>query len=333
LRLTTIERAQPRETAVSVYDAIGRVDRPQERFSMPSNVPHADFGPVTVFFGEKSGKYPDGNQVIVRGRDCTAAFDTPQVANRIGAAFDSVDLVILGHVHEDHMAGLHRVPRAPVHVHEADLAAARSWEGLSRHYGYAPEVLAALRPKIEARFDYRPRPDAIGYADGAVWDLGGVRVRAIHLPGHTAGHCALLVEPQGIAFIGDIDLSGFGPYYGDATSSLAAFRRSLARLAELPASVWITSHHKGVITDRADFDAKLRAYALRLDQSEAKLLQMLAGGPRTLADLVRERLLYPTDHDEVWIDSAEARTIAQHLDELLAAGRVRPESGSRFALA
>ena len=30
-----------------------------------------------------------------------------------------------------------------------------------------------------------------------------MRVRAVHLPGHTAGHCVLLVEPQGIAFIGD----------------------------------------------------------------------------------------------------------------------------------
>ena len=53
-----------------------------------------------------------------------------------------------------------------------------------------------------------------------------MRVCAHHLPGHTAGHCALVVESEGVAFIGDIDLSGFGPYYGDATSSLADFRAS-----------------------------------------------------------------------------------------------------------
>ena len=116
---------------------------------MTTSPPHAEFGPVTVYFGEKTGKYPDGNQVIVRGRDATAAFDTPQVANRIGAALDTVDLVILGHVHEDHMAGLHRLPHAPVHVHEADLLAAQSWEGLSRHYGYPPSVLTPLKAKIE----------------------------------------------------------------------------------------------------------------------------------------------------------------------------------------
>ncbi len=292
-------------------------------------VQSARFGPVTVYFGDKSGKYPDGNQVVVRGADAVIAFDTPLVANRLAAALQQADLVILGHVHEDHMAGLHLLPHTPAHVHEADLAAARSWEGLSRHYGYAQAVVEAMRPQIERAFHYVPRPDAIGYADGAVWELGGgVRVRAQHLPGHTAGHCALLVEPDGIAFIGDIDLSGFGPYYGDAASNLADFRRSLRRLPELPARVWITSHHKGVVTDRAAFLDLLAAFAGRLDEREARLLQMLEAGPRTLAELARQRLLYPPHAADVWTDSAEARTIEQHLAELLAAGRVRHDPAS-----
>ena len=284
-------------------------------------------GPVSVHFGAKSGKYPDGNQVVVRGSDTMVVFDTPQVANQLAPVLADADFAILGHVHEDHMAGLHLMRGKPVQVHEADLDAARSFEGLSRHYGYPPPVLAALRAQIEARFHYAPRPDAMGYTDGAVWDLGGVRVRAVHLPGHTAGHCVLLVEPAGIAFIGDIDLSGFGPYYGDATSSLADFRRSLQRLAELPASAWITSHHKGVIRERAVFLELLAAFAARIDEREARLLRMLEAGPRTLDDLVRERLMYPPHAAELWIDSAEARSIQLHLDELLAAGRVQCDGG------
>ena len=299
---------------------------------MPEAPATRQIGPVTVFFGEKSGKYPDGNQVVVRGSDTLAIFDTPQVANRIGTALDAADLVILGHVHEDHMAGLHRLPKAQVMVHEADLDAARSWQGLSRHYGYPQPVLDELRRKIEVDFHYCPRPDATGYADGAVWHLGGVRVRAVHLPGHTAGHCVLLVEPQGIAFIGDFDLSSFGPYYGDATSSLADFRRSLQRLAELPAAVWITSHHKGVIDDRAQFDALLQAFAARIDERETRLLQMLASGPRTLAQMAQQRLLYPPEASDLWVGCAEARSIGQHLDELVAAGRVTIDGQRRYRL-
>ena len=298
-----------------------------------TSTPFADFGPVRVYFGDKSGKYPDGNQVVVRGGELTAVFDTPQVANRVADVLATADLAILGHVHEDHMAGLHLMPGKPVHVHEADLDAARSWQGLSRHYGYPQPVLDKLRSKIEADFHYAPRPDAVGYADGAVWDLGGgVRVHAVHLPGHTAGHSVLLVEPEGIAFIGDIDLSSFGPYYGDGSSNLADFRRSIARLPALPARRWITSHHKGVVQDRAQFLALLQAFAARIDEREARLLQMLSAGPQTLAELVRQRLLYPPHADDLWIDCAEARSIGQHLDELQADGRVLRE-GERYRLA
>jgi glyoxylase-like metal-dependent hydrolase (beta-lactamase superfamily II) len=300
---------------------------------MNDATPSARFGPVTVYFGEKTGKYPDGNMVVVRGRDATAVFDTPQVANRLPHVLAEADLAIQGHVHEDHMAGLHLLPGKPVWVHEADLDAARSWAGLSRHYGYPQPILDALHGKIRREFHYAPRPDALPYADGQVWDLGGVQVRAIHLPGHTAGHCVLLVEPVGVAFIGDFDLSSFGPYYGDATSSLADFRRSLQRLADLPATVWVTSHHKGAIDDRATFDTLLQAFVARLDEREARLLQLLQPGPQTLEALVRQRVVYPPAATDLWVDCAEQYSINRHLQELLADGRVRAQGDGHYALA
>ena len=291
-------------------------------------VPVIRLGPVSVYLGEKSGKYPDGNQVVVRGADTLAAFDTPLVANRLGDELLAADLVVLGHVHEDHMAGLHRLPGAPVYVHEADAEAARSWDGLARHYGYTPGVLAGMHAKIEREFHYAPRPDALAYAEGANWDLGGgVTVRAIHAPGHTSGHCVLLVEPGGIAFIGDIDLSSFGPYYGDATSSLAAFRGTLAAVKDIPARAWITSHHKGVITDRGTFLDLLAAFGSRLDAREEAIASFLRASPATLEELIAHRFVYPRDRDELFYEDVERRTIAQHLEALARAGRAREEDG------
>jgi glyoxylase-like metal-dependent hydrolase (beta-lactamase superfamily II) len=295
-------------------------------------IPRADFGRVTVFFGEKNGKYPDANQVIVRGSDTQAAFDTPIVANHIGPEFDASDLVILGHVHEDHMAALHRLPKAPVHVHEADLAAAQSWEGLRAAYGSDESYVAEMLLRFQRDFFYVPRPDAIGYRDGAVWELGGSRVRAFHMPGHTAGHCVLLVEPEGVAFIGDIDLTGFGPYYGDASSSLSDFRRTLNRVADIPAKVWITSHHRGVYTDREKFLRDLAAYTRTLDARAQRLLDLLRESPKTLAQLVECRLLYPPGHQDLWVVDAETRSISSHLDEMLAGGRVRLDEGGVYRL-
>jgi glyoxylase-like metal-dependent hydrolase (beta-lactamase superfamily II) len=292
------------------------------------DIPVIRLGPVSVFLGEKSGKYPDGNQVMVRGADTLAAFDTPLVANRLGAELLDADLVVLGHVHEDHMAGLHLLPHAPVYVHEADAEAARSWQGLARHYGYSSAVLESMRAKIEREFHYVPRPDALAYADGARWDLGGgVTVRAIHAPGHTSGHCVLLVEPEGVAFIGDIDLSSFGPYYGDATSSLAAFRRTLAAVKDIRARAWVTSHHKGVITERAKFLELLAAFAARLDAREEAIAAQLRAQPATLDELAAHRFVYPPGFTELFVDDVERRCIAQHLESLAQSGRARRDGG------
>jgi glyoxylase-like metal-dependent hydrolase (beta-lactamase superfamily II) len=292
--------------------------------------PDAVFGRVRVFLGEKSGKYPDGNQVVVRGSDTHTIFDTPPVSNRIGSEVDDAELVVLGHVHEDHMAGVHRVPRAPVHVHQGDVEAARSFEGLARHFGLPPGASEKMLEKAQREFGYRPRPDAIAYADGARWDLGGSRVTAFHMPGHTSGHCVLFVEPEAVAFIGDIDLTGFGPYYGDATSSLAQFRRSLARLPDIDAKVWVTSHHRGIYTDRAAFLEALVAFAAKIDERSERILGWLREAPRTLDEMVATRLLYPQGYAELWVEHVERRTISQHLDELMAAGRIACDESGRY---
>lgn len=281
------------------------------------------FGAVRVYLGEKSGKYPDGNQVIVQGSDSRVAFDTPLASLCIGADLEGVDTVILGHVHEDHTVSLGRLAGARVEVHEADLAAIQSWQGLCRHYGYPVSVLENMRPTLERDFSWAARPDATAYIDGALWELGGgVRVRAHHLPGHTSGHCALVVENEGLAFIGDIDLTGFGPYYGDATSDLKQFQRSLKQVKDLDARIWVTSHHRGVITDRADFERALSRFASKIDERSDKLLAYLNDGPQTLDQLAARRLLYPAGYDLPFVEHVERRSVGLHLELLQDEGLV-----------
>jgi glyoxylase-like metal-dependent hydrolase (beta-lactamase superfamily II) len=144
------------------------------------------------------------------------------------------------------------------------------------------------------------------------------------------------VESEGVAFIGDIDLSGFGPYYGDATSSLSQFRASLRAVRELDARVWVTSHHRGVVTSRQDFDSALSAFAARIDQRSEKLLGMLRQAPQSLESLVHTRLVYPPGFESAFVNDAERRMIEQHLDELIQTGEVRSvedKSGSLFCVA
>jgi len=278
------------------------------------------FGAATVLVGEQNGKYPEGNSVLVRGRDATLLIDPSLSVGRRAAELGHIDLVVQSHVHEDHVAGLCHFPDAAVHAHREDVLGLHDVSGLMTIYGYDADA-GTLRDWLESHFHYAARPDAMAYDDEAVFDVGGARVRTIHLPGHTRGHSALLIEPEGVLFLGDIDLSGFGPYYGDAWSSLADFERSLARVREVPARVWVSFHHVGVLTERAAFEARLDRFAARITEREQALLDYLAE-PRSLAELVAHRFLYPPHVQMAFIDSAERRTILQHLDRLTAQRRV-----------
>ena len=296
--------------------------------------PSAEFGPVRIYLGADGGRYPDGNQVIVQGSDSRAVFDSPLVSRRIGDDFDRADLVIQGHIHEDHTAGLAQLPGTPIFVHNRDLPAIQSWAGIRAAYGYEEETWQVQKSYMLGNFDFVLRPDATGYDDEAEWDLGGgVKVRAVHMPGHTAGHCVLLVEPVGLAFLGDIELSKFGPYYGDQSSSLAETRRTLKRLPSIPADVWVTSHQKGVYTDRASLLQDLRAFESVLERREQRILALLNDRPRTLQELVDCRVLYPPGFNAFWVDTTERFTISRHLDELVGSGSINVDKDRIYHLA
>ena len=279
------------------------------------------FGSVTVLVGEKNGKYPQGNSLWIAGRDATAILDPSlAVVARAGELAGRADLVVQGHVHEDHVAGVQLFPRAEVHAHRADAPGLRSLDGLMAMYGYGAAD-SAMRDFVVSQFHFVARPDTRDYDDGAIFDLGGTRIRAIHLPGHTRGHCVLLVEPEGVLFLGDIDLTGFGPYYGDAWSNLDDFERSLQRVRDIEARVWVSFHHVGVVEDRATFIEKLDRFTAKIAQRERDILAFLST-PHSLADMVAHRFLYPRHITLPFIDAVEQRTIEQHLERLLRADRI-----------
>ncbi len=74
--------------------------------------------------------------------------------------------------------------------------------------------------------------------------------------------------------------------------------------------MWVTAHHRGVYKDRSRFMDDLAAYTAKLEERSARLLAMLANGPRTLPELVAQRILYPVGYDGPWVVDAETRTIA-----------------------
>ncbi len=302
---------------------------PAKRFNpAPTDV---DYGRATVLFGVGNGKYPDGNAILVTGTDAAALIDPTLTVHQRGAELaDAVDMVLLSHAHEDHLAGLHRFPDKDVHVHHADHQGVTHLEGLMDIYGMLDtEFEREWRVEVVEKFNYRGRPDARSFDDDTVFDLGGTSVRVVHLPGHTRGHCGFLVEPEGLFYMADIDLSSFGPYYADAWSNLDAMDASLARCAEVDARWYATFHHKGVFDVRTDYLRALNAFRDVIVAREAAMLAFLAE-PRTLDELIAQRFLYRPDVTLGWVDGAERRTAVAHLNRLIPAGAVQEIEPGRY---
>jgi glyoxylase-like metal-dependent hydrolase (beta-lactamase superfamily II) len=132
--------------------------------------------------------------------------------SELARAESDVAAVVLTHAHGDHV-GVAELLRTelgvPVYVHGDDEELARTakpqgkneksflpylrhpaawkllWE-LGRNGGLKPRPIAELRT----------------FADGGVLDVPG-RLRVVHTPGHTEGHCAFVAESAGVVFVGD----------------------------------------------------------------------------------------------------------------------------------
>jgi len=274
---------------------------------------------VTVLFGTDQGKYPDGNSVLVRGSAGSLLIDPSQSVHAASPALQ-VDQVVLTHAHEDHVAGLSAVQTGAISVHVRDLAALQSVAGLMALYGLPADRIPAMTELVTERFHYFGWPSATGFDDGASWDLGGVVVRAISSPGHTGGHCLFAIEQADgptVVVTGDIDLSSFGPYYGDAGSSLEEFEATLRMLPKIVADHYVTFHHKGVVDGHDAFVAAVSVFGEAINRREGALLGLLAQR-RTLEQLVEIGIVYrPGTRPAVFGDSVEQRSIRQHLDRLL----------------
>ena len=285
-------------------------------------------GDVSVLVGDHSGRYPSGNSLVVCGDGESVMIDPSVTVVAHGGAPVAIDAVINSHAHEDHMAGNGFYSTARLHIHEADALGARSLDGLMEVYGLKGHERETFATQVVDEFNYTPRPDAEGFIDGHVWDLGRVQIEAVHLPGHTRGHSGFRIS-GGVFFLSDIDLTGFGPYYGDVWSDLEDFEESLRKVRHEDAAVYVTFHHKGVIDGRRDFLRLLDDFHAVIGVRHAAMLTFLAE-PHSIDEMVAHRFIYRPHVEHVFANHVERRCAAMHVQRMLIRGEATEVAPGRF---
>ncbi|TGE33578.1 MBL fold metallo-hydrolase [Desulfosporosinus sp. Sb-LF] len=265
--------------------------------------------------GEQGGRFPFSHGLML-DTGCKVLVDTGFGPSRREAvrASGEVDVIINTHFHMDHAYGNQFFPNAKIWAHVSDAPALRSPEQFKAFTGFS---------------GFREFPDFPGgppgqmvdreLADGELLDFGDVALQVIHTPGHTPGHISLYEPKASILFSGDIDLSPFGPWYGNVRSDLEALTGSIKRLIELNPKVLVTSH-TGIVSD--NIPERLREYADKLDLRDGQILQHLHA-PKTIAELVDMKIIYPRYPEPQGLYRFfEEIMLGKHLQRLMKQGKI-----------
>lgn len=157
--------------------------------------------------------------------------------------------------------------------------------------------------------------EARALPDDASLRRAGVRLHAVHTPGHAGDHLCLRVDDTGAVLTGDHVLGRGTSVVAWPDGDMRAYLASLRRLGALDPPVLYPGHGP-VVTDPAGTIADYLAHRL---QREQQVLDALAAGHTTVGAIVAHvyRDVDPALHP------AAARSVRAHLGKLEAEGRIR----------
>ena len=290
------------------------------------------FGPVRLVPGANRGRYPYSNSVYVEGAGVLVDAGADRARYRELIAGPGVKEVWLSHWHEDHLTCLDLFEGLPLRQMAVEAAPLGDLETFLDWYGIAqPEHRDYWRRILPTDFHFRSRRATRYFTPGEIVDLGSCTAEVIHAPGHTPGFTAFWFREPQVCFLGDYDLTRFGPWYGDRDGSIEGTIASVRRLQQLPAKVWLTSHEDGCF--EGDIAAACDAYLAVIDEREAKLLEFLSV-PRTMAEIVAACIVYRKPREpKAFFEWGEGAIMGKHLERLMKSGAVVPEGGRYRRLA
>jgi hydroxyacylglutathione hydrolase len=285
------------------------------------------FGKVSFIPGENNGRYPfchslyidDEKKVII-----DPSSDQQQLESL--KKKKGVDIIINSHYHEDHFTYNYLFPEADLYVPRADAPCFKSLDKLMEFYGLMEEGFEEIwRKLLVENFHYQERTPTREFADGDTFSFGQTTLEVIHTPGHTPGHSCFFFPEIELLFLADIDLTRFGPWYGDAASDLEQTIESIKKIRNFPAKIFVSAHEQAIF--EGDISREVDDYLQVIERREQELLEFL-DEPRTLEEIVKKRIIYRNAKVESsFADFGERGMMNKHLERLLNSGVIAFKQG------
>lgn len=285
------------------------------------------FGRIRFLRGENGGKYPFNHSLFLQGDTVKAILDPACSLEKLQKLkAEGIDQVWLSHWHEDHIHYMNLFEGSSLWISERDFPPLTDLNIFLDWYAILSETQRAYWEKIMLEeFDFLPRKNACFFRDDQVINLGGLTAQVIPTPGHTPGHLSFYFPEEELLFVGDYDLTSFGPWYGDVLSSIEDTIRSIQKLKKVPAKRWVAAHNAGVYEENPG--ALWDQYENVIYNREAKLLNALES-PKTLEEICACWIIYgkPRQPKE-FFEFNERVMIGKHLEYGIRQGKIVQEDG------
>lgn len=260
--------------------------------------------------GLNKGKFPYCN-ILKVGEAVIDAGAGIEIVKRIRA-----EKLILSHFHPDHSGGawIFREILAPE-------GGEISIDYLARRY-IAPDIHDIWKRFIKSTtgfdsFRCESFDDIITLKDH--------EIEAIPLRGHTTDHHVFLID-QKVIYGADVDLTGFGPFYGNPESDPYLFEKEIDKLFDLDFEVYVSSHREPIF-EKEQAEEQIRVFKNKIKEREEKILEILET-PKTLDEIVEISPIYGRKPQiKEILDFLERTMISKHLEKLEKENRVKREDG------
>lgn len=146
---------------------------------------------------------------LVEGTERACLVDTGVGVGNLRECIESLTglpyFVLLTHGHVDHVGGVGCFADKDVFLNQDDLGLAAKHSTAEIRLGY----LAHCESRLGKQLPKEPLAPAYDFAntkplhDGDLFDLGGLALEAIHVPGHTQGMCMVLMREERTILFGD----------------------------------------------------------------------------------------------------------------------------------
>lgn len=186
------------------------------------------------------------------------------------------------------------------------------------HLGGVEQLRGRYRGLRVAKMVYRDTglpEDVENLSDGDTIEGDGVRLVAVHTPGHASDHLCYYLPEEKAVFTGDVVLGGSTTVIPAEDGDLLDYMDSLRRLQGLDVRRIYPAH--GPVIE--DAQAKLTEYIEHRLLRERQILEALGDGLRTIPVMV-ERIYREVPAS---LHPVAAQSVASHLKKLAREGRVR----------